>query len=195
MHTLTTIGYCLLKLNMCIPYNDCLVCKIYCIGKQMLKWWSGSWYKELKIWCHYFKWPQSPITSIGSLMSYTQSTGWQISTVLIWEVPEAHIHLQVEFFMMHKLKTIVTRNVNNYKQNSWTHQLYRTMYKNIKSLQTKGSILKGKSNMLKTSAEEKWYDFWANRRYVQENLWWDVNGRRVHLQHHNKMQKTAVRQM
>jgi hypothetical protein len=62
---------------------------------------------------------------------------------------------------MHKLKTIVARNVINYKQNSWTHQFQGTMYKNIR-LQTKGSILESKSNMFKTSAEEKWYEFWAN---------------------------------
>jgi hypothetical protein len=35
------------------------------------------------------------------------------------------------------------------------------MYKNIRRLQTKGSILEGKSNMLKTSAAEKWYEFWT----------------------------------
>jgi len=63
------------------------------------------------------------------------------------------------------------------------------MYKNVRRLQTKGFILESKSNMLKTSAEEKWYEFCANRRHVQENLWWDMNGRRVHLHYHNKMQK------
>jgi hypothetical protein len=36
------------------------------------------------------------------------------------------------------------------------------MLKNVRRLQTKGSILEDKSSKLKTSAEEKWYEFWAN---------------------------------
>jgi len=36
------------------------------------------------------------------------------------------------------------------------------MYKKVRRLETKGSILEGTSNMLNTSAEEKLYEFWAN---------------------------------
>lgn len=53
------------------------------------------------------------------------------------------------------------------------------MYKKVRRLETKGSILEGTSNMLNTSAEEKLYEFWANWRHVQENLWWVLNARRV----------------
>jgi hypothetical protein len=125
MHTLITMGYCLVKLNMCMPYNHCLVCKLYCLGIQKLKWWGGSWYRDLWIWCHYFKWPQSPVTSHwvpNVIHSVYWLTNFHTAHLRGCEVPDAHMYLHVDINMMHKLKTIITRNVINYKQNSWTHQ-------------------------------------------------------------------------